>query len=111
MSDAVTEVRPHQQVLLIAVQKGSLDDASTRQLTDDVLGAAAQTPRLPIVLDMSRVRFAPSVALGALAQMTKSFKLDGRRLALIGVSPNVMGSIRVTNLDALLEIHASLDQV
>ena len=111
MSEAVTEVRPHSQVLLIGVLKGALDDASTRRLMDEVLEAAAATPRIPLVLDLSRVRFAPSVALGALAQMTKSFKLDGRRLALIGVTPNVLGSIRVTNLDALLEIHSTLEQV
>ena len=110
MSDEVTEVRPHELALVIAVKKRSLDGSTTLKLTDDVLSLAAQTPNLPIVLDMSQVRFAPSVALGALVQMSKSFKLDGRRLALIGVDPNVMGSIRVTNLHTLLEICNSIEQ-
>ena len=110
MSDDVTEIRDHEQALVIVVQKRALDDATTRKLTDEVLTAAGQTPGLPVVLDLSRVKFAPSVALGALVQMSKSFKLDGRRLALIGVDPNVMGSIRVTNLHTLLEIHSSIDQ-
>lgn len=110
MSDAVTEVRPHEQVLLIVVLKRSLDDATTHQLTDDVLEAAAQTPRLPIVLDLAQVRFAPSVALGALVQLNKGFKLDGRKLILIQIHPNVLGSIQVTNLHAVLEIHSTLEK-
>ncbi len=111
MPDSVTEIRPHPQALIIVVKKRALDAPTTDSLMDDVLSAAAQTPGVPVVLDMTQVRFAPSVALGALVQMTKSFKLDGRRLVLIGVEPNVLGSMRVTNLHTLLEIYHSIDQV
>ncbi len=112
MSDrAVTEIQPHDQALLIVVCKRSLNDAATRQLVDDVHTAAGQRPGLPIVLDLGRVKFAPSVALGSLVQLTKSFKLDGRRVALIGVDRRVLDSMRVTRLDQLLEIHDTLEQV
>jgi anti-anti-sigma factor len=107
----VTEIRPHEHLLLMAVLKPSLDEASAHQLTDDVLTAAAERPRLPIVLDMSKVRFAPSSALGALVQLSRSFKLDGRRLALIGIDNRVRGAITVTGLDAVLEIYDTLEQV
>lgn len=111
MPDAVTEIRPHAQALHIGVKKRALDEAATKRLIDDVLGAAAQTPHLPIVLDMGNVTFAPSVALGGLVQLTKSLKLDGRRLALVHVNQNVLGSIKVTNLHELLQIQDSLEQV
>lgn len=110
MPDTVTDIRPHDRVVLIAVLKRSLDDAATHQLVDDVLEAAAQTPRLPIVLDLAQVRFAPSVALGALVQLNKGFKLDGRKMILIQVHPQVLSSIQVTNLHAVLEIHDSLEK-
>jgi anti-anti-sigma factor len=110
MNDAVTEVRPHDQALLIAVLKRSLDSVATQTLIEDVLVAAAATPRLPIVLDMSQVRFAPSVALGAIVQLNKGFKLDGRKLILIRVHPNVLSSMQVTNLNAVLETHETLDK-
>jgi anti-anti-sigma regulatory factor len=43
--------------------------------------------------------------------MSKSFKLDGRRLALIGVDRRVRETIGVTRLDRILEIHRTLDDV
>ena len=109
--EPVTEIRPHDQVLLIAVLKKSLDDESARELADDVLTAAAERPRVPIVLDMNRVRFAPSAALGSLVKLSRGFTLDGRRLALIGINPRVLGAIKVTGLDTVLEIHTTLDQL
>ena len=111
MSEPVTAVQPHDQVLLISIQKRALDDAATRQLIEDVMSEAVTRPRVRIVLDMSRVRFAPSVALGGLVQLSKSFRLDGRRLAIIHVDPQVLGSMHVTNLHNILEIHTDLDQM
>jgi len=111
MPDPATVIQPHDQVIWIAIHKRSLDDSAVHEVMDDVLTAAAERAGLPVVLDMSQVRFAPSVALGLLVKLSKSFKLDGRRLALIGVHPNVLGSIRVTNLHTVLEIHDTLEKV
>ena len=108
---AVTEIQPHEQALLFLVKRASLDEASTRRLVDDVLTAAPRRPGVPIVLDLSRVRFAPSVALGSLVQLSKGFTLDGRRLAMIRIDERVLGAIRVTRLDTVLEIHDTLDQL
>ncbi len=107
----VTEIRPHEQALLVFIQRTSLDEMSTRTLVDDVLDAAAEKPHVPIVLDLSRVRFAPSGSLGLLVQLSKGFKLDGRRIAMIGFHKQVLETIRVTRLDAVLEIHDTLEQV
>jgi anti-anti-sigma factor len=111
MSEALTEIRPHEQVLLIAILKRSLDTESSRQIANEILTAAVRQRGIPVVLDMSQVRFAPSSALGVLVQLSKSFRLDARRLALIAVQPQVLGPIRVTNLHTLVEIHDTLDQV
>ena len=111
MPDSVTEIVTHDRVLLIRVLKRSLNEASSRRLSEEVMEAAAATPKLPVVLDIGAVRFAPSVALGELVQLSKSFKLDGRRLALINVESNVLCAIHVTNLHTVLEIHNTVDQV
>jgi len=109
--NTVTEVRPHDQVLLIAVCKRTLNDVFTRALVDEVGTAAGQRPTVPIVLDLSQVKFAPSVALGALVQLTKSFQIDGRRVALINVDQRLRDAIHVTRLDKLLDIHKTVDDV
>jgi anti-anti-sigma factor len=107
----VTEIRPDEQVLLIAVLKQSLDAASTQEMVDDVQTAAAERPGVPVVIDLSQVRFAPSVALGSFIQLSKGLRIGGRRIALIGVSPRIMEAIGVTRLDTVLEIHDTLEQV
>jgi len=109
--ESVTEIQADDPVLLIAVHKRSLDEASTRRLVDDVLTAAGRTPRVPVVLDLSRVRFAPSVAVGSLVQLAKSFRLDRRRIALIGVDRRIVETIRVTQLHEVLEIRDNVEAV
>ena len=111
MSDAVTQIVPHEKYLVLRVLKSTLDDASTNQLLDDVYAAAPDKPGAPIVIDLGGVKFAPSVALGSLVQLTNSFKFDERRFVLIGVSDRIMGPIRVTRLDRVLEICDSIDDI
>ncbi|MCG3136489.1 MAG: hypothetical protein HJJLKODD_00323 [Phycisphaerae bacterium] len=106
--EIVSLIQPHDRYLIIAVQKRTLDDSAVRQLVDEIYTAAPNHPTLPIVLDMSKVKFAPSIALGSLVQMTKSFALDGRRLVLIGVDARLRSAVRVTRLDSILEIYNQL---
>jgi anti-anti-sigma factor len=79
-------------------------------LIDGVLNAASQRSGVPIVIDMSAVRFAPSVALGAFVQLSKSLKMEKRRIGLFGVERRVYNTMRVTQLNKVLEIHDTLDQ-
>src|ERR1041385_5139455 len=102
MSGTVTSLVPHEQCVLLAVQKSSLDETSAAKLMDDVQVAAAAVPHKPIVLDMTRVKFAPSVALGTLVKLSRSLQLDGRRLVLVGVDRRVYGAMQVTKLHDLL---------
>jgi anti-anti-sigma factor len=112
MSDQrVTEVLPNEHALHVVVLKASLDNRSTEILVDDVMTEAGKRPAVPIVIDFGKVKFAPSVALGALVQLTKSFTFDRRRIVLIGVDRRVMGAIRVTQLDRLLEIRDRIEDV
>jgi anti-anti-sigma factor len=111
MFDTATEICPHEHVLLIGVRSHSLDEATMTKLAVDVLAAAGKRPQVPVVLDMSQVRFAPSVCLGLLVQLSRSLKLEGRRLALVGVQPRLLTTIRVTRLDSQIEIHDNADQV
>ncbi len=113
MSDAneVTQIVAHDHVLLIAVLKSKLDEMATESMVDEIYEASAERPSVPIVLDLAKVRFAPSVALGALAKLSRSFQLDNRRIALINIDRRVRGAIKVTGLHNVLEIHDRVDDV
>lgn len=109
MSDT-SEIRPHEEVLLVAVLKRSLDEITTNELVDHVLTAAVDVPSKPIALDLTAVKFAPSVALGALVKLAKSFEFDGRRLGIICSDSRIRKTIKITRLHEVLEIHDTLDR-
>ena len=109
--EGVITVVPHEKALVLDVNRRTLDESSTRELVDEVMYEASQRVGVPIVIDLHRVAFAPSVALGALVQLSKSFKLDQRRITLIGVQDRIQNAIRVTQLHKVLEIHQSLEQI
>ncbi|HRY71518.1 MAG TPA: STAS domain-containing protein, partial [Phycisphaerae bacterium] len=111
MFDSPTEILPHEHVLLVAIHSSRLDEATMRKLAVDVLAAASKRPGVPIVLDVSRVRFAPSSSLGLLVQLARGLKFEGRRLVLINVEPRLLATIQVTCLDSVVEIHDNVDQV
>lgn len=95
---------------LAVIEARSLDDEKTDDLIAEILTIAGSTGGRPIILDFSKVDFAPSVTLGALVKVTKSFKLDGRRLILAAVQSRVRNTIAVTRLDKMLEICNSVSE-
>ena len=109
--DTVFEIKPHDKVLLVLVLKRILDDPSARELADGILTAAAEIPKIPVVLDLSQVRFAPSVALSSLVQLTNSFKFDQRQIVIIGLDRRLRETVRVTQLHRVLRIQDNLEQV
>ena|ERR1044071_3382682 len=106
--DKVISVEPNEKALVISVLCKRLDEMSVKSLESEVTEAAAAAPGKPIVMDLSKLDFAPSVALGALARLVGDFKFFGRRCILAGVTQRVRGTMNVTRLDTLIEIRPSV---
>jgi anti-sigma B factor antagonist len=98
-------IQPHAEAVWAILQPDTLDEATIERMQAVVASAAAQTPNLPVILDMSNVHFVPSSGLGALVTLMRAIKKDGRRFILVGVQPEVRGTLALTHLDKLLEIH------
>lgn len=106
----VVRIEPHEQVVLARVLPRALNEVATAQLEDEVSRAAAGAPGLPVVLDMANVNFVPSVALGAIVNLRKGLRFEGRSLILVNVSRQLRGVINVTRLDQVLDIYNTLDE-
>ena len=104
----VIKVEPHEQVVLVLVQAVQLNSVTAAQLEDEVSRAINDAPGLPLVLDFSNVKFAPSVALGALVNLFKGMKMQNRKAFLVGVNRQIRGTLGVTRLDALINIRSNL---
>ncbi|MBW7906955.1 MAG: STAS domain-containing protein [Phycisphaerae bacterium] len=66
--------------------------------------------KLPLVLDLSEVRFIASQGLGLLLTMRRKADKATTRLALAGVQPELMRVLRITGLDKLLPAFTSTDE-
>ena len=104
--DVIT-VEPHEQVVVAVVQNPRLTVETAAQLEHEASYASGERPNLPFVLDFSKVTFAPSVALGALAVLFKGFKLANRRAFLVGVTTPVQRVLSVTRLDSFINVYGS----
>jgi anti-sigma B factor antagonist len=110
MSDQkVVSCQPHPEVVWVTVHASRLDESSTEMLRSEMAEAAARSPALPVMLELSAVEFVPSLALGALVSMNRDFKQQGRRFVLVGVSAVVRPVFALTRLDKLFEMQPSVE--
>ncbi len=97
-------IETRDNVLVVTAQCAEMDEDRTRVLQDEASTAAAAAPGQPVVLDLSRVTFVPSLSLAALVTLQRTCKTRGQRLVLAGVQQNVRGALAVTHLDRLFQI-------
>jgi len=107
----VIEIVPHEQVLLILVLPRRLDAATAAELENAVSHAVLARGSVPLVLDLSNVRFAPSIALGVFVNLLRGMNLSGRKTYFIGVNHQLRGTLAVTRLDAMISVREKLDDV
>jgi anti-anti-sigma factor len=97
-------VDTREDVVVVAALCPEMDEDRTRILQDQATEAAAAAPDRPVVLDLSRVEFVPSLSLAALVTLQRTCKTRSQRLVLAGVQENVRGALAVTHLDRLFQI-------
>jgi anti-anti-sigma factor len=100
---------PHEGILLATVECAEMDEDLTRQMQDSLIKAAEATPKVPVVLDLSKVTFAPSLTIGALVSFLTYFRQLDRRFILVGIQPHVRKVLTVIRLDQIFEICVNPD--
>jgi anti-anti-sigma factor len=66
--------------------------------------ARLAAPSLPFILDMGRVTFAGSQALGVLVGLSQEFRTRQQSLIFVNLRPDVRQSIEISKLNRILEI-------
>jgi anti-anti-sigma factor len=79
-------------------------DAVLARLRESV--GSGQCPK--VVLDLTKVKFVDSVALGALVVMLRRVKQNDGRLALAGLSGHTLKVMQVTGLERVFEMHPNV---
>jgi anti-sigma B factor antagonist len=83
---------------------GEMDLASVQPIRDRLMTIAATVPGI-VILDLERVRFLDSTALGLFVAMHKMLDERGAQLVLINVDRVVGRPITLTAVDQVLTVH------
>ena len=111
MSDLIEiSVVVEDELISAELQCEELDEPHAQNMQGKVKEACEQTPQLPVVLEMSKVTFLPSLSLGALVTLLQTMKQMKRRLILAGIQPNVRQTLTICRLSKLFEICESIDE-
>ena len=67
-------IEPHTEVICAVAHCSALDDVACNELQREVLSAAAQEPKLPMLLDLTAVKYVPSMGLGTLVMLNRKWE-------------------------------------
>lgn len=92
--------------LVIRVDEQRIDAAVAIRFKDRMRELAADGPAR-VILDLTHVEFIDSSGLGALVAVMKFLRPE-RELELAGIGANVGRVLRLTRMDSVLTIHATV---
>ncbi len=112
MSDQqVTTIDRRDGLVVAVVEQADMDAEATNRMRAEVLAAAEESRASNVVLDLSKVAFFPSMALGAIVVVLNTLKQHGQKFILVGLQPAVRDALAVTRLDKLFEIRDDVEDV
>ena len=89
---------------VVVTAAGELDLAVQSDLIGAYRDAIAQQAEPRIVVDLSRVTFMDSTALGTLVAAAKKVKARGGTLSVVGASDRIASLFHITKLDAVVPL-------
>jgi anti-sigma B factor antagonist len=101
------QVQQEEPVCVVAIEAPRLDAARTPELRSALVSVAGG--RSQLIIDLSKVDFIDSTALGGFISVLKALGSDGE-LALAGARPPVRRLLELTRLDQVMRLHPTLDE-
>lgn len=101
------ETTRHDGLMVVSVLEDRLDAAIALDFKESMRELTLDGPER-VILDMDRVRFLDSSGLGAVIGAMKQVGTK-RKLELAGLKPAVAKVFRLTRMDSIFTIHATLD--
>lgn len=93
---------------VVSVNAERIDAAMAIQFKEDMRSQTDNGPER-VILDLSEVKFIDSSGLGAIVAAMKQLG-SGRKLDLAGLTPVVEKVFRLTRMDTVFSLYATLDE-
>lgn len=107
---SVISIEPRPEALVAVVQCSEFDHSTNEQFKTACMAEAAASSDVPMILDFSKVTFVASSTLGVLVELRNKFMKEGRRIALAGVSADILKLMKTCSIQELFEVHDTVDK-
>ena len=105
---ALVQVNCDPRATIVTIMCSEFDFQRTKQFRDEMAGASLGDAKLPLILDLTQVRFMPSPTLGALVELRSRFAREKRPLKLAGIQPAIVQVLQTTGMLSLFEVCPSV---
>jgi len=95
--------------IVVHVQYTDMSEQHLSAVQTDIATATANQ-NMPLIVDMAKVKYIPSLALGLFVRLTNSFKSRDQRFILAAPQPTVRQVLAITRLDRAIEVQDSVEK-
>jgi anti-sigma B factor antagonist len=85
---------------------GEIDVSTVAEVKEKLTGAIEANPGATVHVDLTKVEFLDSTALGVLVGALRRARTNGGEIVLAGARPNVAKVFQITGLDKVFEIQS-----
>jgi anti-anti-sigma factor len=110
MPSQLFTVIPDDRYVVLQLQVTSMDIDACDEL-QALIAEQLETRVVPVVLDLSRAKFLPSLAIGALVNVKKRLDAAGSDLTIVGLGANIRRAMELSNLHRIFHMVDHLEQV
>ncbi len=103
-------VVPDVQSIVLQLQVPNMDFDACREM-ESLLTCEIERRKAPVVIDLSRARFLPSLALGSLLNVKRKLDETGTAMVIVGLSENIRRALDITHLDRVFTIADNVQSV
>jgi anti-anti-sigma factor len=103
-----TTIEQLTDAVVVRVQHTDMTEAHITEVQADITKAGTDQS-LPVILDIAKVKYIPSLALGLFVRMANTFRARQQRFILASPQPTVRQVLAITRLDRAMEIQESVE--
>ena len=101
---AVVQIQNDSRAMVATILCDEFDFHRTTQFRTEMGSAAGGDAKLPLILDLTKVGYMPSVTLGALVELRNQFARERRPLTLVGMQPSIVKLMQASGMLSLFDV-------